>query len=127
MAAIINRAGISYFVNGSCSVLVNIGTSTANNWSINGSATDGTAFLGCMIRGSITGGGILQPDVIGSADYNLSGVGASYNGLDINTQSVNANLTGTGSINPPTGIIGHFNITHDGGATTVQGGFGSNL
>jgi hypothetical protein len=130
-AAIITHNGVTYYVSGQCNVSVNIGTSTANNWMIQtlGSpATDGLGTsLGYNITGIITAAGALQPNGIGSVDYSLTVGGTTYDGLDIDTQTIDANLTGVGTTTFPSGIIGHFNITHDGGATTVLGGFGSDL
>lgn len=130
-AAIIKHDGSSYFVQGSCNVSVEIGSGSLNNWEIDTlgiPATDGLGTsLGYRITGTITAAGVLQPSGIGSTDYLLTVGGVNFGGIEINTQTVNANLTGAGAANPPTGIIGHFHITHDGGATIVHGGFGSDF
>ena len=127
-AAIIKYGGSSYYVDGNCTAQVMIGMGSGNSWQVVGSAMDTgeSISLNYLFEGSIVGG-VLVADPIAGGNYTLTGIGPGYTEADINTQTISANLTGTGSVNPPTGIIGHFTITHDGGATIVTGGFGADL
>ena len=123
-AAIITHGGQNTYVSGSCTLNVSIGNA-AGSWSAQSALNGSGASLNYNITGTIDASGVLHGSIVGTTDYLLTIGGSNYTTPE--TQTIHANLTGAGAINPPTGIFGNFTFTHDGGATTVRGGFGSNL
>lgn len=142
-AAIVNHDGSSHFISGPCDLLVSLGSGMGNSWSADtfggsGITDNKGTMLNFRITGTVSPAGALQGSIAGSSDYFLSVGGSSF--ILPQTQSISANLTESaplalsggragmigGSANPD-GIIGRFTFTHNGGTTTVRGGFGSNL
>lgn len=121
--AAIDHNGIIKFVDGSCSLNVEVGSSSSYTWDgmFNMFNCDEDS-LNFGAAGNVLAGGLLSGSL---TSYSMQVSGNSFS--DVTSQSIDGKLVGPGTGSTPiTGAVGNYNFGH-GGQATVQGVFGADL
>lgn len=123
-AAVISHDGLKAFVEGSCSLFVQVGQGITPNWDgYFGMSNPNGDFL------NFEAGGTIQPSgqmTGASSSYSMQVHSVPFGSGSIINETITGQLVGPGSgATPITGAVGSFFFDH--GAAQVNGGFGADL